>query len=209
MKLSFLNFILDLFFPKKCLGCNKAGVYICDKCLNKFETVPVPYSDPLIKELIKLFKYHYIKELAKPLAKLLIAQCGTYDVPHKTIVIPVPLHKRRLKERGFNQAELLAEQVAEHFSLPLENKVLKRKRYTKPQAKITNNKIRKEALKDAFEIAPEFVKKCLAANENLLKDKTVLLIDDVATTGATLSEAANVLKRAGAKEIWGLVIAKG
>ena len=235
------NFFLDLFFPKKCLGCNKKDVYICDSCLNKIEIVPnnkcpfcdrpvpdtlicekcrekhfldrliwaVPYSNPLIKELIKIFKYHYIKELARPLAQLLLTQCGSYDLPHNAIVMPIPLHERRLKERDFNQAELLAKEMAEHYSLPLETEALKRKRAVLPQAQIKDHKIRRKNIKNIFEISPEFNKKCVAENKNLLKDKTVILIDDVITTGATLSEAAKVLKRSGVKEIWGLVVAKG
>ena len=244
MKLSFLNLILDLFFPKKCLGCGKAGVYICDSCLDKIEIVqnnqcpfcgrPIPatlicqpcqknyylsrliwtanYYNPLIQKLIKIFKYHYVKELAGPLAQLLIkslAQCGILDFQHTALVIPIPLHKRKLRERGFNQTELLAKEVAEHFSLPLETRILIRTKYTPQQAKTKNHKKRKEALENAFEIDKKFIKKCVSENQNLLRDKIVILVDDVFTAGATLSEAAKVLKRAGVKEVWGLVIAKG
>ena len=219
------NFILDLFFPKKCLGCNKTGTYICNDCLDKVNIAQndknqkiyslnrliwaTSYANPLIKALIKNFKYHYVKELAKPLAKLLVAQCESCDLPHNAIIVPIPLHKRKLRERGFNQAELLAEEVVEHFSLPLENKVLIRKKYTPQQARTKSPKIRQKALKNAFDINPEFAKKCAAEKKTLLKDKIIILVDDVTTTGATLSEAAKVLKRAKAKEIWGLVIAKG
>ena len=222
------KFVLDLFFPKKCLGCNKGGTYICDNCLDKVDLIQsdknqklsnldrliwaVPYSNPLVKALIKNFKYHYVKELAKPLAQLLIKSLGTFNFELLTlnfVVIPVPLHKRKLRERGFNQAELLAKEVVEHFSLPLENNVLIRKKYTPQQARTRSPKIRQKALKNAFDINPEFAKKCVAEKKNLLKNKTIILVDDVATTGTTLSEAAKVLKQAGAKEIWGLVIAKG
>lgn len=237
-----LKFVSDLFFPKKCLGCNKAGAYICDSCLGKIEmsqnnTCPfcdrpipntlicqkcreryfldrliwaTPYSNPLIKELIKIFKYHYVKELAHPLSQLLIKKCGILGIPHNAvIVVSIPLHKQRIRERGFNQAELLAKKVAEYFSIPIDNSVLARKKYTPSQAKAKNHKKRKEALENAFEIHPKFTKKCVAENKNLLKNKTIILIDDVTTSGATLSEAAKVLRRAGAKEVWGLVVAKG
>ncbi len=238
-----IKFILDLFFPKKCLSCGKDGVYICKNCLDKIEIaqnnkcpfcdrpIPnslicqncqkfhhlnrlfwaVPYYNPLIKELIRIFKYHYVRELAKPLSKLLIKSLGTISTisTNSTIVIPIPLHKRKLRERGFNQAELLAKEIAEYFSAPMENNVLKRTRFATPQAKIKNYKIRRENIKDIFEISPEFIKKCVSENQNLLKDKIIILVDDVSTTGATLSEAAKVLKRGGAKEVWGLVIAKG
>lgn len=239
------NFFLDLFFPKKCLGCNKKDVYICDDCFDKIEIAknnkcpfcdrPVPdtiicekcqekhfldrliwatpYSNPLIKELIRIFKYHYIKELARPLAQLLIKSLeNNYEFTvHSSqfIVVPIPLHKRRLKKRDFNQAELLAKEIVKHYSLPLETGVLKRKRAVLPQAKIKDHKTRKTNIKGIFEIDPKFTKKCLDKKQNLLKDKTIILIDDVTTTNATLSEAAKVLKRAGVKEIWGLVVAKG
>ncbi len=203
-----LAFFIDLFFPKKCLGCGKAGDYVCNDCLNKIKTVPVPYSNPLIKELIKKFKYHYVKELAQPLSRLLIAQCKMSHIPHNAIIVPIPLHKRKLRERGFNQAELLAKKVAEHLSLPLEDALI-RKKYTLQQARTQNYKQRRQALKNAFEINPEFAKKCVDANENLLKDRNIILIDDVFTSGATLSEAAKILKQAGAKEILGLTVAKG
>ncbi len=238
------KFLLDLFFPKKCLGCNKANIYICQDCLEKIEISqnntcpfcdrPTPrslickkckekyfldkliwattYSGALIKELIKIFKYLYIKELAKPLARLLIKSLKTLDFGLWTldsIVVPIPLHKQRLRERDFNQAELLAKEVAECFSAPLETSALKRKRSVTPQAKIKDYKARKENIKGIFEISPEFTKKCVTENKNLLKEKTIILVDDVWTSGATLSEAAKVLKQAGAKEIWGLVVAKG
>jgi len=125
------------------------------------------------------------------------------------MVIPIPLHKRKLHERDFNQAELLAKEVAKQFSIPLENGILKRNQFTFPQAQIKDHKIRRENVKNIFEIERKFVKKCKTENKNLLQEKTIILVDDVATTGATLSEAAKVLKQAGAKEVWGLVVAKG
>jgi len=124
-------------------------------------------------------------------------------------VIPIPLHKQRLRFRGFNQAELLAKEVAEHFSIPLETNVLERTRAVLAQAKIKNHKDRKENIKNIFKINSEFIKKCVKEGKNLLKNKIIILVDDVATTNATLSEAAKVLKEAGAKEVWGLVVAKG
>ena len=123
--------------------------------------------------------------------------------------MPIPLHKKRLKNRGFNQAELLAKEIAEHYSLCLETEILKRKQAIIPQAKIKNHKARRANIKNIFEIDPKFTKKCVVKKQNLLKDKTIILIDDVTTTGATLSEAAKILKRAGTKEVWGLVVAKG
>ena len=239
-----INFLLDLFFPKKCLGCGEKNTYICQACLEKIDIAknnqcpfcdrPIPeslicqpcqknyyltrliwsthYYNPLIQKLIKFFKYHYIKELSRPLSKLLIkniSNISNISSISNIIIVPIPLHKRKLRERGFNQAELLAKEVAEYFSLPLETEILTRKKYTPQQAKTKDHRKRKEMLKNAFEISPEFVKKCVSENQNLLKDKIIILVDDVFTSGATLSEAAKVLKQGGAKEVWGLVVAKG
>lgn len=98
--------------------------------------------------------------------------------------------------------------MANYFSLCFFN-VLSRKKYTYPQAKIKEHKTRKNSLKDVFEISQEFIEICLESKQNLLKDRKIILVDDVMTTGTTLSEAAKTLKKAGAKEVWGLVIAKG
>ena len=238
------NFLFDLFFPKKCIGCGKNGSYLCDSCFSKIDIAsnnycficerpsingilcPIcrkktnldrliwvnSYSNPLIENLIKAFKYKYVEELAIPLSKLLIKGLeNNSGIPNvnNTIIVPIPLHKKRIRERGFNQAELLAKHVANYFSIPLENKLLKRVFYTTPQANLQNHIDRKENIKNAFGINPKFVEKYKNLATEKIKGKTAILIDDVATTGATLSEAAKILKKAGIREVWGLVIAKG
>ncbi len=188
---------------------------LCVKCqeksgLNRLIWA-IPYSDILVQTLIKKLKYNYIQELAEPLVQLLIKSwenANHSSLTTRHLIVPIPLHKRKLRERGFNQAELLAKSMAEYLSVPLEN-ALVRKKYTLPQAKAKNHKARRKSLKSAFEIHPDFAKKCAAQNKNILQNKIIILVDDVFTTGATLSEAAKTLKRAGAQEIWGLVIAKG
>jgi len=215
------NFLLDLFFPKKCLGCGKSDTYLCadcfawllteqaqnpiierqkDTCLDRIISA-TNYANPLIRELIKSFKYYYVKELAEPLSQLLIKTLKTFNFSAsggQFLIIPIPLHEHRLRYRGFNQAELLAKKVASHFNLPIETNALKRIVSTYPQANIKNTDKRKNNLKDVFEIMP-----------GAIKGKNILLIDDVATTGATLIEAARILKSNGAREIWALVVAKG
>lgn len=226
-------FLHNLFFPKKCLGCGKANVYICPDCFNKIEISlnntcffcgkitgqgriclgcqkenyldrvisATIYANPLIREIIKAFKYHYVRELAEPLSKLLIKSLESNSTisTNSTILIPVPLYGSRMRSRGFNQAELLAQKIAEHFNLPLEIDILKRTIPTSPQVNIKNNEKRKENIKNAFKIN----------DSEKIKDKTIILIDDVATTGATLIEAAKTLKQNGAKQVWALVVAKG
>lgn len=227
------KFTIDLFFPKKCLGCGRADIYLCPACFNKIEVLPIvhkkqkyldkliaacQYRNPLVKELIKNFKYNYIKELAEPLGHLLIKSLEknwrlgilfhqTQTKNWKFIIMPIPLYGTRKRKRGFNQAELLAKEVAEHFNLPLETNILKRILPTVPQVDIKNHEKRKTNIKDAFDISPQPSVEGLAPSA--VEGKTIILIDDVTTTGATLIEAAKVLKKSGANEIWGLVVAKG
>lgn len=213
------EFILDLFFPKKCLACGRADTYLCQPCFDKIEIVPrieqkqgyldkiisaVDYRNPIIQELIKKFKYNYIKELAKPLSQLLIKslKCTTSNVVHETFVIPVPLYKTRERSRGFNQAELLAKELADYFNLPLETNILKRIAPTEPQADIRDEEKRKKNIQGVFAINPK-------SADWQIRRKNIILIDDVATTSATLSEAAKILKFNGVNMVWGLVVARG
>ena len=230
------NLLLNLFFPKKCLGCNCSDTYLCRDCFNRIELdynntcffcgkitwqgkicidcqkenylnrviIATEYKNPLARDLIKNFKYHYVKELAQPLTQLIIkslALCGKSSVPHNAVVLPIPLYKIRHRTRGFNQAELLAQKIADYFNLPLETNILKRIVPGVPQANIKDDEKRKENIKGVFKINPSSFEKIRGAN--------VILIDDVSTTGATLIEAGKILKNNGAKEIWGLVVARG
>jgi ComF family protein len=121
------------------------------------------------------------------------------DRANNKIIIPVPLHVKRFRWRGFNQSELLADSIALHFKLPVEKTVLVRQKNNIPQVEVKDRKDRIENIKDAF----------ICSSNEKVKDKTVILIDDVATTSATLGECAKALKSAGAKEVWGVVVARG
>lgn len=127
------------------------------------------------------------------------------NLPIADAIIPVPLHSRRLRWREFNQSEKLANFISENltpsFPLSVYSDFLIRKRYTTAQMKIKNYSLRKENIKNAF-----------VANKNqdlsVIKNKRILLVDDIATTGATLFECAKILKKNGAKEVFGVVIAR-
>lgn len=238
-----VGFVLNLFFPKKCLGCGTADVYLCPDCFNKIEIslnntcffcgkitwqgkiciecqkenylnriiVATDYKNPLVRDLIKNFKYHYVKELAQPLSQLFIkslALCGIFDLPagrqgfpHNAVVLPIPLYGTRMRTRGFNQAELLAQKIADYFNLPLETNILKRIVPGIPQANIKDDEKRKENIKGVFKINPSSLTRIQGTN--------IILIDDVSTTGATLIEATKILRNNGADEVWALVVAKG
>jgi len=114
------------------------------------------------------------------------------------LLIPVPLAKRRIRWRGFNQAEEIAKNLAEYLEIPLINDVLIKTKETLPQIDLAEE-ARKENIKGAF----------LIKNEEKIKGKKILLIDDVYTTGSTLEESSRILKKAGAREVWGAVVARG
>jgi len=111
--------------------------------------------------------------------------------------VPVPLHGKRLRERGYNQSSLLVRELGKVTNLPVEKDCLVRLRQAPPQARTQTVEERQSNVADAF-----------ACRDQRLRDKQVLLIDDVATSGATLDACATVLKAAGATSVWGLVLAR-
>ena len=114
------------------------------------------------------------------------------------LIIPIPLHKDRERQRGFNQAELIGKIIGEILNLPAEKNILARHKKTESQAKMKNWEKRSENLADAFSLR----------SSEAIKNKNIILVDDVHTSGATISEAAKILKANGAKKIIALVIAK-
>lgn len=173
---------------------------------------PEETKNSLVKEAVHVFKYRFVKDLAKPLSGLMVKQLKNRelfrkekpipfgpDIDEDRIIIPVPLHPKRFRWRGFNQAELLAENLAKRFSLPIENSVLTRTKNNIPQVEIKERRARLENIRGAF----------TCSETQKLKNKRIILVDDVSTTAGTLSECANVLKKAGAKEVWGAVVARG
>lgn len=225
----FKKSIYDLIFPKKCVECGKEGFWLCKKCFKKIIIIKAPfcpfcykltpqgqycsrcqryynltgviiaahYENPL-KEAIHKFKYDRIKELVEPLSELLISRLELGFPRGNLVLIPIPLSKRRQLERGFNQAEILAERVGPEFEIPLLDDILFRTKERPAQIEL-KGKERRENIKGVFKVKGDIKK---------IKNKTVLLVDDVFTTGATLNEVAKTLKRAGVKNVWGLVIAK-
>jgi len=153
----------------------------------------------VLKELILKFKYRREKVLADPLAQFLIERLRSEKemLTEIDLVMPVPLHRKKLRERGFNQAELIAERISETFSLPLSARNLIRRKNILPQVSLSRNQ-RLSNPKDAFGIK----------DEGEVKDKRVLIVDDVLTTGATATEIARLLKRAGAKRVYVAVIGR-
>lgn len=164
------------------------------------------YQEYLIQKLLFALKYRFLEIAADPLAELLARAINRHPLPLPEIVIPVPLHPRRLRYRGFNQSELIAQKTLERL-LPknttlslLQTHLLERTRFTKPQMKTESKEERLANLSRAFTV------QVTAAGP--IVGSSIWLIDDVATTGTTLDECARVLKIAGAKSVWGIVVAR-
>lgn len=174
----------------------------CGACL----TLPPPfaaargavlYAGP-VQELIHRFKYGHKVHLRRPLALLAIEHLTPFvrDVA-PDLIVPVPLHRARLRERGFNQAILIGEVMARRWGTPLLHDTLRRVRPTAPQVALSAA-ARRENVRGAFAVAvPERI-----------AGQRVLLVDDVCTTGSTLAECARVLRRAGAASVVAVTVAR-
>ncbi|MBA7630500.1 hypothetical protein ES703_38022 [subsurface metagenome] len=149
-----------------------------------------------MRQAIHQLKYRNIRALVVPLAKLLRDYLITNPVPGE-ILVPVPMHQKRLRERGYNQSGLLARELGKLTDLTVVDDCLIRQRHTPPQARTSTVDERRSNIADAF-----------VCRDQRLRNKQVLLIDDVATSGATLDACAAVLKASGAASVWGLVMAK-
>jgi predicted amidophosphoribosyltransferase len=186
------------------------------------------WEDLLLRQLIYEYKYRFIRDLSKPLSQILVNFLKTswlyYYPVDDLILVPIPLHPKRLTWRGFNQAELLSKEISNYLGMPM-IKLLERKRSTKPQAEIKKQKERKKNIESAFALSQKHsslrevprkrgaevipLEKNIDEGMPLLNDKIIILIDDITTTGSTLEECAKVLKPLKPKGIWGLVLARG
>ncbi len=231
--------LVDLIFPYRCLVCGEYldREYICGPCFNtlpikkQIECVgchrPTPlgktctfcrddnaldqlfvvsdFKNPSIAQVVKSLKYRFLSDLAEPLSVLTakyidhIAKRDQFSiVAGNPLLVPVPLHQRREYWRGFNQASLLAALIARRYRLDVIGALTRIVQGT-PQAELEDRPERISNVQGLYAcFRPEFV-----------VGRTILLIDDVCTTGATLNECARVLKKAGAIHVAALVIARG
>jgi len=149
-----------------------------------------------MRQAIHQLKYQNLRTLAAPLAQLLSDYLDTSPVPGE-VLVSVPLHRKRLRERGYNQSGLLARELGKLTRIPVVDDCLLRERHASPQARTANVDERRKNVAGVF-----------ACRDDRLRDKQVLLIDDVATSGATLDACAAALRAAGAVSVWGLVLAR-
>ncbi len=176
--------------------------HLCENCLRKapwYDLVRTPYLYVgLLMEAIQRFKYKGETHLISPLGPLLSSFAREWiPNPHDYVTTPVPLHRRRLKARGFNQSLLLARVVSSDLGTRLDYLSLVRKRHTMAQTGLGKEERRKN-VKDAFSVL----------NPAVVEDQEILLIDDVLTTGHTLNECAKTLKTAGANAVICLALAR-
>jgi ComF family protein len=226
--------MLDLIFPTYCLICRKITyneMYLCDDCFGSIELNKEPscvkcgkqlatYAANMVcytcrrhrflwgravacgrytgvlKELIHKLKYENEKALAVPLALILLRKVFDEKLDKVDYVVPIPLSKKRKKHRGYNQIELVLEKVS--ASVPsIRTDLIVRKRETPAQVGLSRA-LRFKNMKDSFQVV----------KHDLISEKTILLVDDVLTTGATLNECARALKKSLAKNINVVVLAR-
>ena len=233
----YLEKIINIFFPLLCAGCGKqietnslfcaecqksiqvitsplchlcgqpfslkyTSTHICGECLKnppffKAARAVFLYTPP-IKNTIIQFKFKNNTALTNDLAKILLFHLQDFlKKINPEIVIPVPLHIKRLRERGYNQCLLLAQRIAKYLKIPYEKTVLKKIKPTLPQVGLSQIQRRKN-VKGSFTVTHPF----------LIKEKRILLIDDVFTTGSTVNECAKVLHKAGANGVWVATLAR-
>ncbi len=215
--MSFLNALLDIVFPTKCISCNLTGYDLCINCLSnspiaeresaKWIFPLYDYRHPPIKKALWLFKYKGKKRLANIFAEIIygkileeLSDWSIIENFKNAILVPIPLSAKRYKERGYNQAELICKELIKidgNENFKLVNNVLIKPKETEHQARIENRSERLKNIIGSFSVK----------NEELIKHANIILIDDITTTGATLDEAKKVLKRAGAKKIIAFTVA--
>lgn len=229
------SLLLDFLFPLHCAQCGAEGAALCVPCAQKIRFIPpscfickkltpvrnaVPagrtckpcrektriygfispfsYDTAAIKTLIHDLKYRHVRGNAEILTELLYRAVAYHGVvlSGDFIITPIPLHKARERTRGFNQSYLIARAFGEKIGVPVRDDILQKIKKTKPQMELA----REERLTNMTGVFA-------ASDTAAIKDKTIILLDDVKTTGATLNEAAGVLRSAGAKRVWALTVA--
>jgi ComF family protein len=174
----------------------------CEACLTdppSFDAARAAllYEGPC-RDLVHAFKYRNKTHLRRPLALLTMEGVSEFVASRAPdLIVPVPLHVRRLRSRGFNQAVLLGDLLAREWKLPLARRALRRIRWTEPQINLAAHE-RRDNVKGAFAVA----------DPAAVAGKRVLLVDDVLTTGSTAEECSRVLKRAAAAEVTVITVAR-
>lgn len=224
--------VLDLLFPKNCVNCGRTGAYICDDCFGKIrparQICPYCYKasidglthikcakkfgidglvcpwdyEGVIRRAILSLKFKYATEVGKELFSHFITAVKSpnskFLIPNSSLLVPVPMHWYNQNVRGFNQAIELGKLLSSEMGWKFVPDLLVKKKQTTSQVELKGDE-RRQNLKGVFSINPSYL---------VASSPSVILFDDVFTTGSTLVEAAKALKRAGVTKVWGLTIAR-
>jgi competence protein ComFC len=210
-----LKRFVSFLFPSRCVECKREEFWICPDCLEKISRAKTPdhswiisvwnYKDPRIKRLLWKFKFEnkfsVIEDLSLRLYDELsseLSERAIFDNLGPVILVPIPLSKKSLRKRGYNQSHLIAEALSERSGgkLPVID-ALRKIRETSTQHSINNRQKRLVNLRGIFDTSP-------SAD---IQGKNVIIVDDITTTHATLVEARRALKLAGAKKVLAYTIA--
>lgn len=215
--MDFLDTILNTIFPVNCISCGEKGFDLCTKCLllspeaereSADWIFPLfDYRHPAIKKAVWLLKYKGKHRLASVFAEVMygrileeLSDLSVMENFHHAVLIPIPLASKRYRERGFNQATLICKKLInldKNINFSLEKNILIKPKDTEHQARIEDRNKRLKNIIGCFAVK----------NPEKIKNKNIILIDDVTTTGATLNEAKKTLKKAGARKIIAFTVA--
>jgi ComF family protein len=207
------HLLLRILFPSPCVECGFLSEALCVRCFQKVPFQPhvreldglsvcsaLYYEEEsVIGRLVKPFKYSHQADLFRIFVPWMREALRLLNSEERVIFVPVPLHKSRELERGYNQSELLASWIAKSMGCPMQ-RLLKRVKDTGSQAQLADRKSRKENMNNAFEITDR--------NTRLRRGEyPIVLVDDIVTTGSTLLACAEALRAAGVRKIFALTLA--
>ncbi len=221
---SLIAIVLDFVYPCYCLACRSrlqhSELLLCETCWNTLPQIPgelevstmarniegpIYFSkaisvwefDPIVQQVIHHLKYQHFHRLAAILGRFMADKLTCLSLPPNTLLVPIPLHPTRHRERGYNQSALLCQAIAEQTGFSASPSLVQRIRYTHSQTTL-NAAERRRNVANAFRVSTPAA----------LQEKLVVLVDDVITTGATMNACAQELLTHGARDIYLLSAAK-